>query len=174
VVTTVPKAKEARRIAERVITVAKRGGLHNIRQASRVVKDRDVLKRLFEVVAPRYAARPGGYTRIMKTGYRAGDNAPMTILELIDSDRAVVPVVETEETKKKGGAKDKVKAEKTEKTEKKGKKEAAAKPKKRKTRAEKLLERKEKKGAGAKGGGKKPMGAAMQKKTSVRKSSKGQ
>ena len=117
--TTVPKAKEARRIAERVITVAKRGGLHNIRQAARVVKDRDVLKRLFEVVAPRYAARPGGYTRIMKTGFRAGDNAPMSILELIDSDRAVVPVEETEETKKKGGAKDKVKAEKTEKKEKK-------------------------------------------------------
>jgi len=173
VVTTVPKAKEARRIAERVITVAKRGGLHNIRQASRVVKDRDVLKRLFEVVAPRYAARPGGYTRILKTGFRAGDNAPMSILELIDSDRAVVPVVETEETKKKGGAKDKVKAEKT---EKKVKKEAAAKPKKekdKKERAEKRLERKERKSAAPKGGGKKPM-AGMQKKTSVRKSSKGQ
>ncbi|HET9887111.1 MAG TPA: 50S ribosomal protein L17 [bacterium] len=169
VMTTVPKAKEARRIAERVITVAKRGGLHNIRQAARVVKDRDVLKRLFEVVAPRYAARPGGYTRIMKTGFRAGDNAPMSILELIDSDRAVVPVEETEETKKKGGAKDKVKAEKTEKKEKK---EKAAKPKK-KTRAEKLLDR-EKKGGGPKGGGKKPMGGGMQKKTSVRKSSKGQ
>lgn len=168
VVTTVPKAKEARRIAERVITVAKRGGLHNVRQAARVVKDRDVLKRLFEVVAPRYAARPGGYTRIMKTGYRAGDNAPLSILELIDSDRAVVPPVETEETKKKG-AKDKVKAEKTEKKEKK---EASAKPKKeKKPRAEKRLERKEKKGSAPKGPGK---NVGMQKKTAVRKSSKGQ
>jgi large subunit ribosomal protein L17 len=167
VVTTVPKAKEARRIAERVITVAKRGGLHNVRQASRLIKDRDVLKRLFEVVAPRYAERPGGYTRIMKTGYRAGDNAPLSILELIDSDRAVVPTVETEETKKKG-AKDKTKAEKTEQKEKK---EASAKPKKeKKPRAEKRLDRKEKKSS-PKGPGK---NVGMQKKTAVRKSSKGQ
>lgn len=164
VMTTVPKAKEARRIAERVITVAKRGGLHNIRQAARVVKDRDVLKRLFDVVAPRYATRPGGYTRILKTGYRAGDNAPLSILELIDSDRAVVPTVETEEVKKKG--KDKTKAEKTEK------KEAAAKPKKeKKPRAEKRLEKKDKRSAAPKGPKK---NAGVQKKTSMRKSSKGQ
>ena len=162
VVTTVPKAKEARRIAERVITVAKRGGLHSIRQAARVVKDRDVLKRLFDVVAPRYATRPGGYTRLLKTGYRAGDNAPLSILELIDSDRAVVPAVETEDVKKKG-AKDKPKAEKTEKK--------VAKPKKeKKPRAEKRLEQKEKKGGGPKGP-KKNVG--VQKKTTVRKSSKG-
>jgi large subunit ribosomal protein L17 len=166
VVTTVPKAKEARRIAERVITVAKRGGLHNIRQASRVVKDRDVLKRLFEVVAPRYATRPGGYTRLLKTGYRAGDNAPLSILELIDSDRAVVAPVETEETKKKG-AKDKTKAEKTEKKDKK-----EAKPKKeKKPRAEKRLEQKDKRAAAPKGPKK---NAGVQKKTTVRKSSKGQ
>jgi len=167
VVTTVPKAKEARRIAERVITIARGGGLHNIRQASRVVKDRDVLKRLFEVLGPRYATRPGGYTRILKTGYRAGDNAPMSILELVDSDRTAVAPVETEETKKKAGVKDKTKAEKTEKKEKK----QAAPKKEKKPRAEKRLERKDQK-SGAPKGSKKSMGG-VQKKTTVRKSSKG-
>jgi large subunit ribosomal protein L17 len=167
VVTTVPKAKEARRIAERVITIARGGGLHNIRQASRVVKDRDVLKRLFEVLGPRYATRPGGYTRILKTGYRAGDNAPLSILELVDSDRAAVAPVETEETKKKSGAKDKTKAEKTEKKEKK----VAAPKKEKRPRAEKRLEKKDQK-SGAPKGSKKSMGG-VQKKTTVRKSSKG-
>lgn len=83
VVTTVPKAKEARRVAERVITFAKRGDIHARRQAARVVQDNEVLQKLFEELGPRYAERPGGYTRILKTGFRRGDNAPMSILELV-------------------------------------------------------------------------------------------
>lgn len=83
VVTTVPKAKAARRVAERVITFAKRGDLHARRQAARVVRDNAVLQKLFEEIGPRYAERPGGYTRILKTGFRRGDNAPMSILELV-------------------------------------------------------------------------------------------
>lgn len=83
VVTTVPKAKAARRVAERMITFAKRGDLHARRQAARVVRDNEVLQKLFEVIGPRFAERPGGYTRILKTGFRRGDNAPMSILELV-------------------------------------------------------------------------------------------
>jgi large subunit ribosomal protein L17 len=83
VVTTVPKAKAARRVAERMITFAKRGDLHARRQAARVVRDHEVLQKLFEEIGPRFAERPGGYTRILKTGFRQGDNAPMSILELV-------------------------------------------------------------------------------------------
>ena len=75
--TTVAKAKECRRVAERVITYAKRGDLHARRQAARVVRDNAVLKKLFDEIGPRYSERPGGYTRILKTGFRAGDNAPL-------------------------------------------------------------------------------------------------
>jgi len=85
VVTTVPKAKAARRVAERMITFAKRGDLHARRQAARVVRDNEVLQKLFEEIGPRFAERPGGYTRILKTGFRQGDNAPMSILELVGS-----------------------------------------------------------------------------------------
>ena len=83
--TTIVKAKECRRVAERLITYAKRGDIHARRQVARVVKDTAVLKKLFEELGPRYAERPGGYTRILKTGFRSGDNAPMSILELVDS-----------------------------------------------------------------------------------------
>jgi large subunit ribosomal protein L17 len=93
--TTIPRAKEARRVAERVITFAKRGDIHARRQAARVVRDTEVLQKLFAELGPRYADRPGGYTRILKTGYRVGDNAPMSILELVGTK---VPVVaESEE-----------------------------------------------------------------------------
>ncbi|MEZ5063381.1 MAG: 50S ribosomal protein L17 [bacterium] len=84
--TTVVKAKECRRVAERLITFAKRGDLHARRQVQRVVKDNDVLKKLFDELGPRYKERPGGYTRILKTGFRNGDNAPMSILELVESE----------------------------------------------------------------------------------------
>ncbi|MCI0570697.1 MAG: 50S ribosomal protein L17 [Myxococcaceae bacterium] len=82
--TTVPKAKEARKMAERVITLGKKGGLHNVRLAGRVVKDKDVLHKVFTDFAQRYAQRPGGYTRIVRTGFRRGDAAEMCILELVD------------------------------------------------------------------------------------------
>jgi large subunit ribosomal protein L17 len=84
--TTVIKAKEARSVAEKLITFAKRGDLHARRMAARKINDPAVLAKLFEEIAPRYAQRPGGYTRILRlSGNRKGDNAEMAILELVDS-----------------------------------------------------------------------------------------
>jgi len=82
--TTVPKAKEARAVAERLITFAKRGDLHARRIAARKVTEPAVLQKLFAEIGPRYADRAGGYTRIMRLGPRQGDNAEMVILELVD------------------------------------------------------------------------------------------
>jgi large subunit ribosomal protein L17 len=98
VVTTVPKAKECRRVAERMITFAKRGDLHARRQAARTVIDNEVLKKLFDEIAKRFAERPGGYTRILRTKFRAGDNADMSLLELLPDENAAVPKEEVEET----------------------------------------------------------------------------
>ena len=143
--TTVPKAKEARRVAERLITFAKRGDLHARRQAGRVVQDPAVLKKLFDEIGPRFAERPGGYTRIMKTGFRAGDNAPMSILELLQAGGATVVEEATAEEKKKSAKKDKkgktAKADK--KTEAKAEKKTKAKAKsKSKAKAKKKKEEK--------------------------------
>ncbi len=82
--TTVPKAKEAKRIAERVITFGKRGGLHNVRQAQRIVRDRTVLQKVFSELKDRYASRQGGYTRMVRSGFRKGDGAELAILELVE------------------------------------------------------------------------------------------
>lgn len=82
--TTEAKAKEVRRLIDRVITWGKRGDLHARRLAVRQVRSRTVVKKVFDELAPRYRERPGGYTRIMKLGYRHGDNAPMVVLELVD------------------------------------------------------------------------------------------
>ncbi|MFP4416102.1 MAG: 50S ribosomal protein L17 [Chitinispirillaceae bacterium] len=83
VTTTVAKAKEVRSLVERLITYGKRGDLHNIRRAARSVKSKDVLKKLFDDIAPTYKDREGGYTRILKLGERRGDNAEMSIIELV-------------------------------------------------------------------------------------------
>ncbi len=83
--TTVPKAKEARVVAEKLITFAKRGDLHARRMAARKLFEPAVLQKLFEEIGPRYAERPGGYTRIMRLGPRKGDNAELAILELVDN-----------------------------------------------------------------------------------------
>lgn len=83
--TTVPKAKEARQVAEKLITFAKRGDLHARRMAARKVNEPAVLQKLFEEIGPRYADRPGGYTRIMRLGPRKGDNAELALLELVDN-----------------------------------------------------------------------------------------
>ncbi len=83
--TTVPKAKEARMVAEKLITFAKRGDLHARRMAARKLFEPAVLQKLFEEIGPRYAERPGGYTRIMRLGPRKGDNAELAILELVDN-----------------------------------------------------------------------------------------
>ncbi len=86
--TTVPKAKEARRMAERIITLGKRGGLSNVRLASRTVRSKDVLQKVFGDLTERYADRPGGYTRIVRLGHRPGDAAEMALLELVDRPQA--------------------------------------------------------------------------------------
>jgi large subunit ribosomal protein L17 len=84
--TTEAKAKEVRRLVDRIITWGKRGDLHARRLAVRQVRDRAVVKRVFDELAPRYMDRPGGYTRILKAGYRHGDNAPMVVMELVDRE----------------------------------------------------------------------------------------
>lgn len=88
--TTVPKAKELRRVVEPLITLGKKPSLANRRLAFDRTRDRDVVTKLFEVLGPRYAARPGGYTRILKMGFRVGDNAPMAFVELVDRPEPVV------------------------------------------------------------------------------------
>jgi large subunit ribosomal protein L17 len=82
--TTVPKAKELRRVAEPLITLAKEDSVAHRRQAFDRLRDREVVTKLFNELGPRYVDRPGGYLRIMKCGYRAGDNAPMAYVELVD------------------------------------------------------------------------------------------
>lgn len=82
--TTTAKAKELRPYAERLITLAKRGDVHARRQAARKIGDREVLGKLFDDIGPRFAERPGGYTRILKLGYRKGDSAEMALIELVD------------------------------------------------------------------------------------------
>ena len=82
--TTVPKAKELRRVVEPLITLGKEPTLANRRLAFNRTRDRDVVSKLFAVLGPRYQARPGGYTRILKMGFRVGDNAPMAFVELVD------------------------------------------------------------------------------------------
>ncbi len=86
--TTDAKAKELRRIAERMITLGKRGDLHARRQALSVIRSRDVTAKLFEELADRFRERPGGYTRVMKLGQRHGDAAPMSLIELLDGPRS--------------------------------------------------------------------------------------
>ncbi|TDJ55303.1 MAG: 50S ribosomal protein L17 [Gemmatimonadetes bacterium] len=83
IVTTTAKAKELRPFAEKLITLARRGDLHALRRVERRVKDRVILKRLFDEIGPRFAARPGGYTRILKLGFRPGDGADMARIELL-------------------------------------------------------------------------------------------
>jgi len=82
--TTVPKAKELRRVVEPIITLGKTPTLANKRLAFDRLRDRDMVVKLFAEIGPRYAARPGGYTRILKCGFRNGDNAPMAFVELVD------------------------------------------------------------------------------------------
>jgi large subunit ribosomal protein L17 len=86
IATTLPKAKELRRVADRLITLAKKGDLHARRLAFSRIRDEAMVAKLFDTLGPRYAARPGGYTRVMKAGFRYGDSAPMAVIELVDRD----------------------------------------------------------------------------------------
>jgi large subunit ribosomal protein L17 len=96
--TTVPKAKELRRVVEPLITMGKTNTLANKRLAFARLRDREIVQKLFAEIGPRYATRPGGYLRILKMGFRVGDNAPMAFVELVDrpeiSDVAEVPAAE--------------------------------------------------------------------------------
>ena len=90
--TTLPKAKEVRPLAEKMITLGKRGDLHARRQALAALRSNDVVHQLFAEVAPRFADRPGGYTRIVRLGPRQGDAAAMVYLELVDHEPAASPL----------------------------------------------------------------------------------
>jgi large subunit ribosomal protein L17 len=126
--TTDVKAKELRRVAEKMITLAKRGGLHARRQAAAVIREKDVVKKLFDELGARFADRLGGYTRIVKTGFRAGDSAPMAVIELMDKPEEKKG---KKETKAKKGTKAKAapKAKKESKAKKEPKAKKEAKPK---------------------------------------------
>jgi large subunit ribosomal protein L17 len=88
--TTTPKAKELRSVAEKLITLAKRGDLHARRRAGRIVRDPEILAKLFSELSARYTERPGGYTRVLHIGKRRGDNAPLSIIELVGAPEARV------------------------------------------------------------------------------------
>jgi large subunit ribosomal protein L17 len=87
--TTLPKAKELRRVAEPIITLGKKPSLANRRLAFDRLRDRDIVVKVFDILGPRFAARNGGYLRILKCGFRDGDNAPMAIVELLDQPEVV-------------------------------------------------------------------------------------
>jgi len=86
IVTTLPKAKDLRPVVEKLITLGKRGDLHARRQAIAQVRDVALVKKLFDVLGPRYKDRNGGYTRVLKAGFRFGDNAPLGVIEFVDRD----------------------------------------------------------------------------------------
>jgi large subunit ribosomal protein L17 len=88
IVTTLPKAKDLRPVVEKLVTLGKRGGLHARRQAIAELRDIGMVKKLFDVLGPRYKDRNGGYTRIVKAGFRYGDNAAIAVIEFVDRDVA--------------------------------------------------------------------------------------
>ena len=106
ITTTLPKAKELRPFVEKLITLGKRGGLHARRQVLAVLGDRVVTDKLFATLGPRYADRSGGYTRVVRAGFRHGDSAPMAIIELVDRD----PDAKGKDSGPIGGGKDEAEA----------------------------------------------------------------
>jgi large subunit ribosomal protein L17 len=89
IVTTLPKAKDLKRVVDKYITLAKRGDLNSRRLCASRLRDEDMTKKLFSVLAERYKDRSGGYTRVLKAGYRYGDSAPVAVIELVDRDESV-------------------------------------------------------------------------------------
>lgn len=89
IVTTLPKAKDLRRVMDKYITMAKKGDLHSRRLAAARLRDDDMVKKLFDTLAERYKDRNGGYTRVLKAGFRYGDSAPRAVIELVDRDESV-------------------------------------------------------------------------------------
>ena len=88
ITTTLPKAKDLRPVVEKLITLGKRGDLHARRQAIAQIRDIPMVKKLFDVLGPRYQSRNGGYTRVLKAGFRYGDSAPVAVIEFVDRDTA--------------------------------------------------------------------------------------
>ena len=86
IVTTLPKAKELKRVVEKLITLGKKGNLHSRRLAFNQIRDKVIVSKLFDSIAKRYSDRKGGYTRVLKAGFRYGDSAPMAVIELVDRD----------------------------------------------------------------------------------------
>jgi large subunit ribosomal protein L17 len=125
ITTTTPKAKELKRFAEKIVTLAKRATPHARRIANREVRDVEVLNKLFGSLAERYKARAGGYTRLVRVGRRAGDNAELAVIELVD--RAPAAAGEGDEGAKKAKGKEAEKAPKAAKAEKAEKKPKAEK-----------------------------------------------
>ncbi|KAB0676658.1 50S ribosomal protein L17 [Aureimonas leprariae] len=103
IVTTLPKAKDLRPIVEKMITLGKRGDLHARRQAISQVRDPSVVTKLFDVLGPRYAERNGGYTRVLKAGFRRGDNAPMAVIEFVDRDPDARGKIDRDRVEAEGG-----------------------------------------------------------------------
>lgn len=96
IVTTLPKAKELKPFMDKLITLAKRGDLHARRQAISKIRDKDQVSKLFATLGPRYEERNGGYTRVLKAGFRHGDNAPLAVIELVDRDPSAKGAVDRE------------------------------------------------------------------------------
>ncbi len=136
--TTEPKAKEARKLAEKLITLAKKGDLHAHRQVYDVIKDRKLVKKLFDEIAPKLKEREGGYTRVLKLGVRRGDGASLSVLELLIEKP---PKEEKKGKKEKGVKKEKVEKEET----KKSKEKSEVKPERGKKKEEKAEEKEEEK-----------------------------
>ena len=100
ITTTDARAKELRKMAEKLITIALRGDLHSRRLVMQVVRDKKVVAKLFDTIAPRYTERPGGYTRIIKLGHRSGDNASLSVIELVEEELTAKPKKKKAEVKK--------------------------------------------------------------------------
>ena len=141
IITTTPKAKEARSTVERLITFAKKGDLASRRHVLRTIRDKELVRELFEEIAPKYSERNGGYTRVIKIGHRQGDNAQMAIFELVGYEGAKAAKIEKQRQKRLEKAEQKKKAaeetaaaedqeSKEQEEEKTGKKEKSAKEKK--------------------------------------------
>ncbi|MCH8522696.1 50S ribosomal protein L17 [Glycocaulis sp.] len=103
IVTTLPKAKELKPIMDKLITLAKKGDLHARRQAISQIRNKEQVTKLFATLGPRYGERNGGYTRVLKAGFRYGDNAPMAVIELVDRDPEAKGAVDRARMEEVGG-----------------------------------------------------------------------
>jgi large subunit ribosomal protein L17 len=104
IVTTLPKAKDLRRVVDKYITLAKRGDLNSRRIAASRMRDEAMVKKLFDILGPRYKDRAGGYTRVIKAGYRYGDSAPVAVIELVDRDESAKGKGDRERAEQQAGA----------------------------------------------------------------------